>query len=167
MATTYEPIATTTVSGSSTGTVTFSSISSAYTDLYIVCTLGLASGQRLYLRFNGITANEYSDTWLTGEGANVYSGRDASQAAMTVGGAWNGISTTLAATATMQVMSYANTSTFKTVLSALANDKNGSGSVDRVVGLWSNTSAINSVSVVGGANFVSGSTITLYGILKA
>jgi hypothetical protein len=67
----------------------------------------------------------------------------------------------------MQVMNYANTSTYKTVLSALANDKNGSGSVDRVVGLWSNTSAINSVSVVGGANFVSGSTITLYGIKAA
>jgi len=161
---TYDPIATQTVSGSSTGTVTFSSIPSTYTDLVIVCNLGLSSASRLYVRFNGSSATDYSDTWITGEGATAYSGRDTTSNAITVGGAWNGLSTTLTATAIISVMNYANTTTNKTVLCRLANQKASGGSVDANVGLWRQTSAITSIGVVGGANFLANSTFTLYGI---
>jgi hypothetical protein len=165
---TYTPIATQTVSGSSTGTVTFSSISSAYTDLYIACNFGLASASRLYLRFNGSSATNYSDIWLTGDsGGGTYTGSDRNSNAISVGGIWNGISTTLTATALIQVMNYGNTISYKNVISRVANDKGSLGTVDLSVGLWRQTSAITSVSVVGGANFLSGSTFTLYGIAAA
>lgn len=166
MPATYDPIATNTVSGSSTGTVTFSSIPSTYTDLVIVCNFGLASASRLYLRFNGSSANDYSDTWLTGESSTAYSGRDTGSSAMTVGGAWNGVSTSLTASAILNVMNYSN-STYKTIIAKLANQKTSGGSVDTNVGLWRQTSVINSISVVGGAAFLSGSTFTLYGIKAA
>lgn len=161
---TYTLIASQTVSGGSTGTVTFSSIPQTYTDLVVVTNFGLGGAARLYLRFNGDTTSIYSDTWGTGEGATAYSGNDTNQNAMTVGGAWNGCSTSLTASAVISIMDYANTSTFKSVLSRLANEKGGSGSVDAVVGLWRSTSAITSVNVVGGNVFLSGSTIKLYGI---
>lgn len=164
---TYEALATQTVSGGSTGTITFSSIGSTYTDLVVVCNLGLATAARLYVRFNGDTANNYSDTWLTGEGANAYSGRDSTTSLITAGGAWNGISTTLTASSIISVMSYANTSTNKTLLARTANQKSSGGSVDATVGLWRSTAAITSISLIGGAVFLSGSTFTLYGIAAA
>jgi len=58
---TYEPIATTTVSGSSTSTVTFSSISGTYTDLVIIGNLGSQTTNAFpYLQFNGDTGSNYS-----------------------------------------------------------------------------------------------------------
>ena len=164
---TYTLINSNTVSGGSTGTVTFSSIPATYTDLVVVCNFGLAGAARLYLRFNGSSATDYSDTWLTGEGATAYSGRDTTQNAITAGGAWNGSSTSLTASAIISIMDYANTTTFKSVLSRMANEKGGSGSVDATVGLWRSTSAITSVNVVGGNLFLSGSTFKLYGIEAA
>ena len=161
---TYTLIASQTVSGSSTGTVTFSSVPQTYTDLVLVANFGLGGGARLYLRFNGSSATDYNDTWFTGEGATPYYGRDTSQNAMTVGGAWNGCSTSLTATAIISIMDYANATTNKSVLSKLANEKGSSGSVDTVIGMWASTSAITSVSVVGGNVFLSGSTFKLYGI---
>jgi hypothetical protein len=169
MPTTYEPIATQTVSGSSTGTVTFSSIPATYTDLVVVSNFGNAVAARLYLRFNGITTNTYSDAYLTGVGGGGYfTGRDSTQNAMTIGGAWNGFSTTLTATNILQVMNYGNTTAFKSIISRSANDKgNGTGSVDALVGLWQSTSAITSLSLIGGSNFLANSTFTLYGIKAA
>jgi hypothetical protein len=163
MTATYDSIATQTVVGSSTGTVTFSSISSTYTDLIIVSNLGVATAARLYIRFNGDTGNNYSDVYLTGTGG-AFSGLDTTQNAMTIGGAWNGISTTLNATNIAQIMRYSNTTTFKTSLFRTANAKGGSGSVDANAGLWRNTAAITSVSIIGGSNFLDGSTFSLYGI---
>jgi len=62
-------------------------------------------------------------------------------------------------------MSYAG-STNKTVLSEAANDKNGSGIVNRLVGLWRNTSAITSITGTTFAGTLTG-TATLYGIKAA
>jgi hypothetical protein len=60
---------------------------------------------------------------------------------------------------------YSNTTTFKTFLSRtnVASDR-----VEALVGLWRSTSAITSITLYCGSNsFVTGSTFTLYGILKA
>jgi len=66
---TYEPIATTTVSNSSTSTVTFSSISGTYTDLIIIGNLGSETTNAFpYLQFNGDTGSNYSYTQLYGNG---------------------------------------------------------------------------------------------------
>ena len=73
---TYVPLASTTLS-SDTGSVTFSSISSSYTDLVIIMSVqgntgGTAQGSNTnFLRFNGDTASNYSYTYLSGNGTSL------------------------------------------------------------------------------------------------
>jgi hypothetical protein len=68
---------------------------------------------------------------------------------------------------TYDIFSYAG-STFKTLLMTTSGDQNGSGWVERIVGLYRSTSAITSISIDASAStFAVGSTATLYGILKA
>jgi hypothetical protein len=166
MPVTYEPIATQTVS-SATGTVTFSSVPQTYTDLILVSSRQQASAARLFLRFNNDTSSLYSDTWLSGEGATPYSGRNTGQAALSIGGIWNGTTTTTWATNITHIMNYTNATIFKSTLSRDSNVKGSSGTVEEIAGLYRSTSAITTVNVVGGSNFAVGSTFTLYGIKAA
>jgi hypothetical protein len=78
MAITYEPIATTTL-GSAAATVTFSSISGAYTDLIVVANLAQSAGSNsLRFRLNGDTGSNYSATILRGYGSTANSVIDTS-----------------------------------------------------------------------------------------
>ena len=62
MATTYTPIATTTL-GSGQTSVTFSSISGTYTDLILIASASNTGGAtNIRLQFNGDTATNYSST---------------------------------------------------------------------------------------------------------
>jgi hypothetical protein len=164
MPATYEPIATTTL-GSDTNSITFSSISSAYTDLrlVVVCTVNI-TGVEVRVQLNNDTASNYSNTQLTGNGSTASSNRYAATYFQFIGSA----SSTVPNLGTMDLFSYAG-STFKTVLTTWSGDRNGSGTVERTVSLWRSTSAISTVKVsASGSNTLStGTTATLYGILKA
>jgi len=166
MATTYDKIATTTLSSASAN-ITFSSITSAYTDLRIVLTSTGSVANYAKINFNSDTATNYSDTVIYGDGTTAYSARDTSAATVFLDGGYTQMSTTIPAFYTVDIFSYAG-STFKTFLSTASIDKNGSGSVARVVGLWRSTSAITSIALaVNTGNFAIGTSATLYGILKA
>ena len=169
MPSTYEPIATTTL-GSAVTTVTFSSISSAYTDIVLVCgNLGMsAGGSAGRLRFNSDTGSNYSGTWLYGTGSTAGSSKDSSQTSTRIIGA--NIGPTSGAnndTYIFQIQNYSNTTTYKTVVgrgNAPANETYA------IVGLWRSTSAISSVDIIsynGSDTFRIGSTFTLYGIKAA
>ena len=69
---------------------------------------------------------------------------------------------------TLDIFSYAG-STFKTMFVEETADINGSGGLNRRVGLYRSTSAITSINFFaqGVANFAIGSTFTLYGIKNA
>jgi hypothetical protein len=164
---TYTPIATQTL-GSAASSVTFSSIPSTYTDLVLVTNSGCATvGTSIFFQVNGDTGSNYSTTYLYGNGTAVGSGRRTSQttgaiaffAAMNTGFEHNSITSFL---------NYSNTTTFKTTISrgnrASANDF---PAAETTVNLWRNTSAITSIVVSAGANFIVGSTFTLYGIKAA
>ena len=73
-AATYTPIATTTL-GSATGSYTFSSIPQTYTDLVVVAqaTISVAAGS--VVQFNGDTGNNYSYTYISGDGSSASSSR--------------------------------------------------------------------------------------------
>jgi hypothetical protein len=61
-------------------------------------------------------------------------------------------------------MNYANTSTYKTVLTR----SNKYDRVGAIVGLWRSTAAINSITLTAYSNtYAIGSTFTLYGIAAA
>jgi hypothetical protein len=175
MPATYEPIATTTL-GSAAATITFSSIPATYTDLRLVLVaIAGASGNGYVpaLRFNSDTGTNYSTTELSGQGSSASSARTTSSAFLSAGAnsSGAGMSTTIPQLFTFDVMSYAG-STNKTVLISSAGDQNGSGYTLAEVGLWRDTTAINSIvisrSIAGGTtNFATGTTATLYGIKNA
>lgn len=164
MAVTYTPIATTTI-GSVTNSYTFSTISSGYTDLIIIVG-GSADGTNaanILLQFNSDTATNYSTTILYGDGSSAGSVRVTNAANMNIGDLDTGTST---AVSRINIMNYANTSTYKTVLGRADRSVN---SVAAKVGLWRNTAAITTVKVFlsSSINFSVGTTLTLYGIAAA
>ena len=161
MASTYTPIATTTL-GSATNSYTFSSIPSTYTDLIMVWNGTTAAQDNLSLRFNGDTATNYSVTRLVGNGSTAASARFSSVNMM-----YGSIPDTSAnSTVTWQVMNYSNATTYKT---ALCRGSSASVEASAYVGLWRSTSAITSLTVIVGNsyNMNTGCTLTLYGILSA
>lgn len=159
---TYEPIATTTL-GSAAASVSFTGISSAYTDLKIIATGKRVSGGALAIRFNNDSATNYSKTRLAGNGTSASSGRDTSGTEIGTNG-WNATYDQLYE---IDVFSYAG-STNKTCLIAMSADENGGGEVSRIVGLWRSTSAINRVDLlITSGTIAAGFTATLYGIKAA
>ena len=160
---TYTPLATQTL-GTAAGSITFSSISGSYTDLVLISTFGVTAGDDLYLRFNGDTGGNYSTTRLWGNGTAVSSNRTTNDTGIQPRTPANQPSTVT----TMyrgNIMNYANTTTYKTVLSRYDF---ASGAADADVGVWRNTAAITSVTfLLLSSTFVTGSTFTLYGIAAA
>lgn len=163
---TYEPIATTTL-GSAASSISFSSISSAYTDLRLVLvTNGVTSGVNAFCRFNSDTASNYSFTGIYGIGSSAGSNKSTGSNGMQLD-FYYALDTTIPNLITLDIFSYAG-STNKTTLITFSSDLNGLGSVERGVGLWRSTAAINTVLLyMTGQNFKTGTTATLYGILKA
>lgn len=165
-ANTYVALATNTL-GSAAASVTFSSISAAYTDLVLVCNVGASASTSVNFGFNGDTGTNYSTTILTGNGTTAASAR-ASTANNTTD--WiafyaAGVPSTLTGSMIFNVMNYSNTTTYKTILARSGSD---SKEADSIVGLWRNTAAITSI-VIGmqTGNFITGSTFSLYGIQSA
>ena len=157
---TYTPLATQTL-GSAAASVTFSSISGAYTDLVLVVNANITSGtEDIALTFNGDTGSNYSRTVLLGDGSTAQSARSSSQARIAIGG----FSSTIG-NAIVSIQNYSNATTYKT---ALARGNLSTTGAYAVVGLWRNTAAITSVGVATtGSTWTSGSTFTLYGIAAA
>ena len=164
MASTYEKIATTTLS-SATATVDFTSISGSYTDLiYVMQVTTSSGGNYTRIRFNSDTGSNYSVTRISGSGTAASSSRNTSQTYIEIDNV-SFVNTTIA-NRILQIQNYSNTTTYKTVLGRNNNSSNGTGAI---VGLWRSTSAITSISVFleASGTFNAGSTFTLYGILKA
>jgi len=162
--TTYEPIQTQTLSSNS-ATVTFNSISQAYTDLrLIISAKTVSSGAQISATINGDSGSNYSRTILWGSGSSAGSNRDTSATS------WNmdyyGVVTTgQFNTNITDLMSYSNTNVYKTMITRAGNSSNG---LEAQVALWRNTAAITSITLnIGGGGFATGSTFTLYGIANA
>jgi hypothetical protein len=163
MAETYEKIATTTL-GSATATVTFSSISGAYTDLVLVVNYGgSVSDTAAFMQFNGDTGSNYSNTKVLGNGSVSVSQRNSNLTYAIISD--NITSTTLTMNCIVSIQNYSNTTTYKT---SLGRYNLASGVTEAIVNLWRNTSAITQIVLdINAGNFITGSTFTLYGILKA
>lgn len=169
MPATYEPISTTTL-GSAASSVTFSSISGAYTDLVLIENGGNSTaGQAFILQVgNGSidTASNYSYTILNGTGSAATSYRYSSQTYGVF--AWSGPPTSIGDAGIAHFMNYSNTTTYKTVLVRYNTASGTNAGTDAIVNLWRSTSAINTIKISSiSGNILAGSTFTLYGILKA
>ena len=160
---TYDLIATATLSSS--GTITFNSIPSTYTDLRVVCVATTTSTTNFWMQFNSDSGTNYSVTYLGGDGSSVSSLTETNTTS--VRATLGNTSTTIPGLWTFDIFSYAS-SVYKTVLSSENTDRNGSGYSAREVNCWRSTSAINSITLLPNTgSFASGTTATLYGIKAA
>jgi hypothetical protein len=163
------PIAYTTVSGSS-NTISFTSIPQGYQDLYAVVYARSTYANTtdiLYITLNNDSGTNYSYTRLEGDGASATSARETSIAY------WRQDYSIPAATATsnifgsnaINILNYANTSTYKSALWRSASDRNGAGLVIFSAHLYRSTSAINRMDfTTTNGNFTTGSTVELFGV---
>lgn len=166
---TYESITSTTLTNT-VSELTFSSIPQTYTDLVIVTSAGVTSGNPAALiKFNSDSGSNYSQTYLYGNGTSAGSSRLTSQTSLQAS-PYIGLSTTLANwISIINVMNYSNTTTNKTII---YRTNNGSSSTypgaDINVGLWRSTAAISTITFsLASTTFLSGSTFSLYGIKAA
>jgi len=167
VAKTYEAIASHTLS-SNAASYEFTSIPGTFTDLIVVCAIDTTKtatgGDSIGIRLNGDTGSNYSTTWLQGDGSSASSTRLSSATEIFIGdasGSENNIRPII-----FNVMSYANTNVFKTVLSSFTS----SVYLGRTVGLWRDTSAVTSVlvrSYAGSFNLTSGTTLAIFGVKAA
>jgi hypothetical protein len=161
MPATYEKIATTTL-GSSSPTITFSSIAANWTDLRLTIVATGTAASNVNMVFNS-SGSACSWTQLAGSGSAASAGRigtGVGRAYITLN--FDVLSTTVPQMYTADIFSYAG-STNKTCLVTFQEDKNGSGYVGNKVAMWPSTAAITSITL-NGTNFATGTTATLYGI---
>ena len=170
MAVTYTPIATSTVTGSSTSTVTFSSIPSTYTDLVLVCfvrgTYAGGGSVTLLNYFNNDTTALYSNTQLQGNGSTASSSRQSGQNFGRLGEIASANTTAgVFSVVTSHIQNYSNTTTFKT---NLVRHGNSALNTQAWVNLYRSTSAVTRLDIQCSAtDIAAGSSFTLYGIKAA
>ena len=171
----YDSIATTTVGGGGSSSITFSSIPSTYRHLqvrYIAQTNRGTYGISEYsLTFNGDTGSNYSYHELLGDGASASGLAYSTQTAIRGDGT---IGTTTGGTfgvGVLDILDYANTNKYKTTKMLEGVDFNGTmagygGRIGLISGNWRNTAAITSITFVPntGTLFSQYSQFALYGI---
>jgi len=164
----YESIASASGTGSS-GTITFSSIPSTYTSLQIRFNAITSFDTSFYVRLNGVTTSSYNSHLLEGDGSTVYAVGDASLGLTRMSlGQWNvTVGATYPFSGIIDIHDYTSTSRNKTIRNFVGSNKNGTGAIDLTSGLFINTSAVSSVSLIADQNFTTSTTVSLYGIKGA
>lgn len=165
---TYEKIASTTL-GSSSSTISFSSIVDTWTDLRLVILCQNAnSAYNVNLRFNSDSGNNYLLTRLYANGSGFGTTRtNTTHAQLSYYGMayqansnWSFIS--------VDVFNYKNTNVKKSFIVDTPEKYGGSGYTSKSMGLWNSTAAINEVNfILSGGNFATGTQATIYGIKAA
>ena len=165
---TYVALATNTLSSSATS-ITFSSISGAYTDLVLVCNVigvGANTDENCSIQVNGDTGSNYSMTRLRANGTTASSDRDTS-ATSAIAGIIT-VKTTDDGTRSNVIVNFQNYSNATTYKTWLSRSNSALYSVQAMVNLWRSTSAITSIKFqINSNNFGAGSTFSLYGIAAA
>ena len=169
---TYETIATTSLTGSSSDII-FSSIPSTFTDL-VIFVIPISSGNSyMGIQFNSDTSSggsNYSRIAWSSNGTSVAADQRSSRYAIEFD-VYESLGTTGSnSTNQINIFNYANTSTFKTIHSKNSGSERNTGGwgVGHGSGTWRSTDAINSVRLsLNTGTFSSGTRATLYGIKAA
>lgn len=155
---TYTALATYEVSGSSTNSITISSLPTSYKHLVLIINGGATiSGVDPRLQFNGDTGSNYRFVWGAGtSGSNAAS----TSIALSVGG--GRLDTTERRQVTKVFINDYRGSRNKGCVSLAVNAGEGVGFS---CGYWSNTNAINSLTLTSSTNFFQDkTTFGLYGV---
>ena len=165
MPNTYTLISSNTVGSGGAASVTFSSIPATYEDL---CVLISARTNRAFevdgisVNFNGSSAN-FSSRYLEGYGTSAYSATGTTFAGTASG---NTATSNTFGNSLLYIPNYTSAN-YKSFSADGVGENNGTfGLLNLVAGLWSNTAAITSITVLPttGTSFNQYSTFYLYGI---
>jgi hypothetical protein len=166
-ATSYESIATTTLS-SSQATITFSGIPATYTHLQLrvlARSTAATTQDNAFFRLNTDTTSSYSYHYLYGTGSAAASGGGVTQTSNILDGEpGTSIGSNIFAATVLDILDYADTNKYKTSRMLTGWDGNGSGNIALQSGLWMKTNAINTITITNGASFAANSSFALYGI---
>jgi hypothetical protein len=115
------------------------------------------------MRFNSDSGSNYSWTHLFGTGSAANSNRGSNDSSILIGYSPAAIGGNAIIT---NIQNYSNSTTNKTAISRASE---ADYRVGAIAGLWRNTAAITSLTLLdeGGGNLLTGSTFTLYGIKAA
>jgi len=165
----FDSIATYTIGSGGVASITFSSIPATYTHLQIraICkdTTAASNVSSIYGRFNSDTGSNYARHYLNGSGSAAGAGGGGSQTSMFFGTGLEANFTSIFAANVIDILDYANTNKYKTTRSLSGADTNGGGFVQFMSGLWMNTAAITSITILPNQNnFAQYSSFALYGI---
>jgi hypothetical protein len=168
----FESIATVTVGSGGAANVEFTSIPATYTHLQI---RGIGKTVEadvdetfISIRFNSDTGSNYAHHRLQGNGTSATAAAASSQTRAFAGWSVKANSTSIFSAHIIDILDYANTNKYKTVRVLNGIDRNGAGIVDLGSGLWQNTNAITSITILDtGANWAQYSHFALYGIKGA
>ena len=164
MPNTYTLIASSTVGATSVASVDFSSIPSTYTDLLVKVSARQSTGDVAYasLRFNGSTSSyTYRSIEGNGSSAGSYNGSTGPYGITNTSGytanSFNNIEFYIPNYASSNYKSYSSDSVTESNTTTVY--------MDLIAGLWSNTAAINQLTLYPNTgNFVQYSSFYLYGI---
>jgi hypothetical protein len=139
---------------------TFSSIPQTFTDLVLVISGAATTGNPdSTININGETSAYLSSTILQGNGTTASSARRTNLVNLEID--WVGMGTAQC-NYIYNFLDYANTTTYKTFIGRF----NGTNGTNAIVGLYSRTNAISSMTLTAvGTTYITGTTFKLYGIL--
>jgi len=166
----YDSIATTTVGAGGASSITFSSIPSTYTHLQIrgiLRTNDTGSWNNQGMQFNGDTGANYKSHTLAGDGASVTAGTVASTTSFNdfMRAASNSLTAGIFGSVIVDILDYTNTNKYKVFRALQGGDSNGAGNVGLNSGVWLNTNAITSITIIpSGGTAIQYSSFALYGI---
>ena len=159
----YESIATVTVGGGGSSSISFTSIAGTYSHLQIRALMGCSggTGTSVNVSFNSnTTATDYYYHRLQGTGSATNAGAGNIRRLLDNGG-----SSTYFQGAVIDVLDYSNTNKYKTTRALAGFDANGSGTISLTSNLWKFTNAITSIDLTpDSGTFVQYSSFALYGI---
>ena len=167
------PIGAVTVGSAGASSITFSSIPATYTHLQVRIMARQSEADTtssFSFRVNGSTdgADYYRFHYLLGNGSTVSAGASDTQANIYGGGlpAANSGSN-IFGVSIIDILDYKNTNKAKTIRTLNGTDKNGSGDLYFLSGLYIPTTAISSLTFLGATSFAQYSSFALYGIKGA
>ena len=162
----YESIATVLVGSGGASTLTFSNIPQTYKHLQLR-TLARNSGDFISIRatFNSDSSSVYTLHELYGSGTAAASAAQTNIAYYPCSLVGPNAATGVFGSGITDILDYQSTDKFKTMRTLTGYDGNGSGYVELTSGVWRNTSAITSITIVpNNGTLVQHSHFALYGI---
>jgi hypothetical protein len=168
-----QPIYTRTISGTSTGLVTFNNIPQTFTDLVVKASIRISQTGNLFFDpkfyFNNDTSLSYAQTQLYGTGSSVNTGRDATSTTMQLYVNSDSSTASTFSNSEIYIPNYGG-SIFKSCYSDSVTESNSTSTVLQFLEAYSyrSTSPITRLdfNATGALYFMAGSTFTLYGITK-